>query len=258
MIVNLILFVGTPDSMGDSEPSKKRGALRELSRGLDSDDDTCAFESGTFKTASEEVLATRRILRVDAAVTNKQEAHYDGIRSDAPKVVIDGGQTKYDTITVKDAAGEETEMAKDDNTKGSDSVDKSDQPLTVERQLKMRQKQQQQQPKSKMLLGKKRLKMTTSTLVRVVLTRILQVVIRLRYKERKALITVEPFSPIPPAFKLQKRFLRVSHQYHSFLCFFLLLRFHCLRFRVSHSTVILRLQPPKRWNLFYLRYHTER
>lgn len=125
MIVNLILFVGTPDSMGDSEPSKKRGALKELSRGLDRDDDTCAFESGSFKTASEEVLATRRILRVDA-VTNKQEAHYDGIRSDAPKVVIDGGQTKYDTITVKDAAGEETEMAKDDNNKGNDSVDKSE------------------------------------------------------------------------------------------------------------------------------------
>ncbi|KAJ4897941.1 Nuclear pore complex protein NUP50B [Raphanus sativus] len=106
--------------MGDSEPSKKRGALKELSRGLDdSDDDTCAFESGSFKTASEEVLATRRILRVDV-VTNKQEAHYDGIRSDAPIVVIDGGQTKYDTISV--TLVEETEMAKDD----INSVDKSE------------------------------------------------------------------------------------------------------------------------------------
>ncbi|XP_010503629.1 PREDICTED: nuclear pore complex protein NUP50B-like [Camelina sativa] len=61
--------------MGDSEnaqqPSKKRAALKELSRdnpGLDDDDDdddedTSALASGTFKTASEEVLATRKIFR---------------------------------------------------------------------------------------------------------------------------------------------------------------------------------------------------
>ncbi|XP_010487441.1 PREDICTED: nuclear pore complex protein NUP50B-like [Camelina sativa] len=62
--------------MGDSEnaqqPSKKRAALKELSRdnpGLDDDDDddddedTCALASGTFKTASEEVLTTRKNFR---------------------------------------------------------------------------------------------------------------------------------------------------------------------------------------------------
>ncbi|KAJ0249239.1 Nuclear pore complex protein NUP50B [Hirschfeldia incana] len=163
--------------MGDSEnahpPSKKRGALKELSRdnpGLDddSDDDTSAFQSGTFKTASEEVLATRRIVRDPSsaqqpssnlfagicfataphAVTNKplsgsnstpddegiQETEDDGRRSDAPKEVIDVGETKDETKTVtevEDAAGEETEKAKDENSninsdKGSDSVDKSE------------------------------------------------------------------------------------------------------------------------------------
>ncbi|KAL0696653.1 hypothetical protein Bca4012_063833 [Brassica carinata] len=59
--------------MGDSDnaqpPSKKRGALKQLSRenpGLDDDDDevSAEFESGTFKKASDEVLASRRIVRI--------------------------------------------------------------------------------------------------------------------------------------------------------------------------------------------------
>ncbi|KAF8077293.1 hypothetical protein N665_1049s0027, partial [Sinapis alba] len=55
--------------MGDSEnaqpPSKKRGALKQLSReNPDDDDDTAEFESGTFKKASDEVLASRRIVRI--------------------------------------------------------------------------------------------------------------------------------------------------------------------------------------------------
>ncbi|KAL0661348.1 hypothetical protein Bca4012_098185 [Brassica carinata] len=53
--------------MGDSEsaqpPSKKRGALKQLSR-ENPDDDTAELESGTFKKASDEVLASRRIVRI--------------------------------------------------------------------------------------------------------------------------------------------------------------------------------------------------
>lgn len=57
--------------MGDAEnalpSSKKRAAGREISRdnpGLDDDEDDAEQESGTFKKASEEVLATRRIVKV--------------------------------------------------------------------------------------------------------------------------------------------------------------------------------------------------
>lgn len=71
----VFVFVGVYSlkTMGDSEnaqpPSKKRGALKQLSRdnpGLDDDDDdvSAELESGTFKKASDEVLASRRIVRV--------------------------------------------------------------------------------------------------------------------------------------------------------------------------------------------------
>lgn len=57
--------------MGDTEnalpPSKKRAAGRELSRdnpGLDDEEDSSELEAGTFKKASDEVLASRRIVKV--------------------------------------------------------------------------------------------------------------------------------------------------------------------------------------------------
>ncbi|TYH79576.1 hypothetical protein ES332_D03G073400v1 [Gossypium tomentosum] len=57
--------------MGDAEnalpPSKKRAAGREISRdnpGLDDEEDSSEQETGTFKRASEEVLANRRIVKV--------------------------------------------------------------------------------------------------------------------------------------------------------------------------------------------------
>ncbi|KAJ4952206.1 hypothetical protein NE237_029038 [Protea cynaroides] len=57
--------------MADSEnvvpPSKKRVAGRELSRdnpGLDDEDESTEQETGTFKRATEEVLATRRMVKV--------------------------------------------------------------------------------------------------------------------------------------------------------------------------------------------------
>ncbi|XP_044486000.1 nuclear pore complex protein NUP50A-like [Mangifera indica] len=62
--------------MGDAEnlpPSKKRAAARELSRdnpGFDDDDEGTEEESGTFKRASDEVLANRRIVKVRRSTTS--------------------------------------------------------------------------------------------------------------------------------------------------------------------------------------------
>ncbi|XP_059290801.1 nuclear pore complex protein NUP50A-like [Lycium ferocissimum] len=56
--------------MGDAEslqPSKKRAAVKELSRdnpGLDDDNESSGQESGTFKKASDEVMASGRIVKV--------------------------------------------------------------------------------------------------------------------------------------------------------------------------------------------------
>lgn len=62
--------------MGDAEnslqPSKKRAALKEISRdnpGLDDDENESEQETGTFKKASEEVMASRRIVKVRRSQT---------------------------------------------------------------------------------------------------------------------------------------------------------------------------------------------
>ncbi|XP_060205670.1 nuclear pore complex protein NUP50A-like [Lycium barbarum] len=62
--------------MGDAEnsfqPSKKRGALKEISRdnpGLDDDENEAEQETGTFKKATEEVMASRRIVKVRRSQT---------------------------------------------------------------------------------------------------------------------------------------------------------------------------------------------
>ncbi|EOA30585.1 hypothetical protein CARUB_v10013718mg [Capsella rubella] len=151
--------------MGDSDnaqqPSKKRAALKELSRdnpGLDDDDeDISALVTGTFKTASEEVLATRRIVRVkrrdpsaaapppasnpfagirlfpftaEAEETNKplsgsnstpsegkQETQDDG-RCDATKEITDSGnKEKSEAVTTGEGAEAENKIESETKTK---------------------------------------------------------------------------------------------------------------------------------------------
>ena len=62
--------------MGDeNQPSKKRAAGRELSRdnpGLDDEEDVSEQELGTFKKASDEVLAARRIVKVRRQQTSTE------------------------------------------------------------------------------------------------------------------------------------------------------------------------------------------
>ncbi|ESQ30210.1 hypothetical protein EUTSA_v10011504mg [Eutrema salsugineum] len=139
--------------MGDSEnaqpPSKKRGALKQLSRenpGLDDEEDSAELESGTFKKASDEVLASRRIVRVKRKEPSAPPAAslnpFAGIQlvpasapasttplaesklAPAEAVVEEDDQKVTDTEeedevdskkvdNVKDSAGEETEKAKD-------------------------------------------------------------------------------------------------------------------------------------------------
>nr|XP_016480902.1 PREDICTED: nuclear pore complex protein NUP50B-like isoform X2 [Nicotiana tabacum] len=75
--------------MGDAEslqPSKKRAAVKELSRdnpGLDDDNESSEQESGTFKRASDEVMASRRIVKVrktPSTTTTHSSNPFAGIR----------------------------------------------------------------------------------------------------------------------------------------------------------------------------------
>lgn len=114
--------------MGDAEnatSTKKRAAGRELSRdnpGLDDEEDVSEEGSGTFKRATEEVLATRRIVKVRRGQTASAPSSnpFAGIRlvpptensGSASEVKIDGQaggeKTGSDEANGKDVSHEET------------------------------------------------------------------------------------------------------------------------------------------------------
>lgn len=103
--------------MGDAEnalpPSKKRAAGRELSRdnpGLDDEEDSSELESGTFKKATDEVLATRRIVKVrrNQTASTPSSNPFAGIRlvaSTEPSATVTSA-TSEPTETVSPAATE--------------------------------------------------------------------------------------------------------------------------------------------------------
>ncbi|KAJ7951814.1 Nuclear pore complex protein NUP50A [Quillaja saponaria] len=103
--------------MADAEnavpPSKKRAAGREISRdnpGLDDDEDSPEQDTGTFKKASDEVLATRRIVKVRRQQTNSAPSSnpFAGIRLVAPT------ETSADTAEVTTEAHLAGEKVPDD------------------------------------------------------------------------------------------------------------------------------------------------
>ncbi|KAF7814297.1 nuclear pore complex protein NUP50A-like [Senna tora] len=109
--------------MGDAEnalpPSKKRAAGRELSRDtpLDDEEDTPELETGTFKRASDEVLASRRIVKVRRQQTNSAPSTnpFAGIRLTAP---TESNAIPGEATAKAQSAGENT----DADTKGSDGI----------------------------------------------------------------------------------------------------------------------------------------
>lgn len=119
--------------MGDAEdgfqPSKKRSALREISRdnpGLDDDEEgTSEQEMGTFKRASEDVLAKRRIVKVrrsQASTTPSAPSSnpFAGIRlipppgsAAAPTVVpdeIQSGKNQVESVANVDDTNKESDV----------------------------------------------------------------------------------------------------------------------------------------------------
>lgn len=101
--------------MGDAEnalqSSKKRAAGRELTRDtpIDDEEDDADFEAGTFKKASEEVLATRRMVKVVRRQQKSAPNPFAGIRLPAPtESTAKSGEATSET---------QPEKAKDEETK---------------------------------------------------------------------------------------------------------------------------------------------
>ncbi|XP_062089531.1 nuclear pore complex protein NUP50A-like [Humulus lupulus] len=117
--------------MGDAEnalpPSKKRAAGREISRdnpGLDDDDDASEQESGTFKRASEEVLATRRIVKVRRQPSAPSSNPFAGIRLlPTAEAQAAGEKTVSGDVDGQPKTSAENEKGKDDENKQSEVQD---------------------------------------------------------------------------------------------------------------------------------------
>lgn len=102
-------------------PSKKRAAGRELSRdnpGLDDDDETTVQEIGTFKKASEEVMANRRIVKVRRHATSSTPAPstnpFAGIRLVPPTTPLVSTDVKLDKVEEKHPVSMESGDVKGD------------------------------------------------------------------------------------------------------------------------------------------------
>ncbi|GMP34632.1 hypothetical protein CsSME_00007419 [Camellia sinensis var. sinensis] len=122
--------------MGDAEntlpPSKKRAAGRELSRdnpGLDDDEDSSELETGTFKRASDEVLAGRKIVKIRRNQTSSTPSSnpFAAIRlvpSTDSSSTASEATSKIEiekTVSEKVDVNEETDKVKDDNDKQTEN-----------------------------------------------------------------------------------------------------------------------------------------
>lgn len=129
--------------MGDADnalpPSKKRAAGRELSRdnpGLDDEEEVPGQETGTFKRASEEVLANRRIVKVRrsqassapsapssnpfAAIRLVPPAATSAAVNDAEEI----GKTASEDMESPKSVDKKTEKAEDEEKEGASEVRK--------------------------------------------------------------------------------------------------------------------------------------
>ncbi|KAF6172888.1 hypothetical protein GIB67_035442 [Kingdonia uniflora] len=123
--------------MGDTEtvlpPSKKRAAGREISKDNpgDDDDNTSELETGTFQKASNEVLATRRIVKVrrhpsPAVPSSNPFAGICLIPTEAPKVTEKPASEVVDRNTEDNTGTEKCVAVIKSNEKDTNVEDETD------------------------------------------------------------------------------------------------------------------------------------
>ncbi|KAF5206917.1 Nuclear pore complex protein nup50a [Thalictrum thalictroides] len=119
--------------MADAEnalaPSKKRAAGREISRddpGLDDEEGADDAEIGTFKKASEEVLATRRIVKVRRQQTPASASSNPFAKiSFVPPPTEPTAKGPEDTAEAESDADKSVSLEVDDNVEGDTGTEKS-------------------------------------------------------------------------------------------------------------------------------------
>ncbi|KAE9588043.1 hypothetical protein Lal_00003153 [Lupinus albus] len=110
------------DAENALQPSKKRAAGRELTRDtpIDDEEDAPELGTGTFKKASDEVLANRRIVKVRRQTTNSAPNPFAGIRLVAP--TGSGANPAEGTSEAQSAVVNTITTAKDtEETKGEEN-----------------------------------------------------------------------------------------------------------------------------------------
>ncbi|XP_061359560.1 nuclear pore complex protein NUP50A-like [Gastrolobium bilobum] len=136
--------------MGDAEnalpPSKKRAPGRELTRDtpLDDEEDTPELDVGTFKRASDEVLSTRRMVKVRRQQTNSSTSSnpFAGIRLVAP---TESSANPGEATTKTQSAGENTTA---DDSKGGDGITKDSEKAKDEESKQLESKTHEVEDKS--------------------------------------------------------------------------------------------------------------
>ncbi|OIW09089.1 hypothetical protein TanjilG_16316 [Lupinus angustifolius] len=108
------------DAENAVQSSKKRAAGRELTRDtpIDDEEDSPELETGTFKKASDEILATRRIVKVRRQTTSSAPNPFAGIRLVAPT----GSSANPAEATTEVQSAVENTVA--DDSKGNDGITK--------------------------------------------------------------------------------------------------------------------------------------
>ncbi|KAL3631856.1 hypothetical protein CASFOL_024840 [Castilleja foliolosa] len=110
------------DAENNSQPSKKRAAGIQLSRdnpGLDDNEDSSEQEAGTFKRASEEVLATRRIVKVRRPPTSSSASVPPASSNPFAAIRLVPSVQNHETQQIDDTIKSES---KADEAKGDDII----------------------------------------------------------------------------------------------------------------------------------------
>ncbi|XP_010322681.1 nuclear pore complex protein NUP50A isoform X2 [Solanum lycopersicum] len=139
--------------MGDADslqPSKKRAAVKELSRdnpGLDDDNESSEQENGTFKRASDEVMANRRIVKVRKTASTTTTPSSNPFA--AIQLVLPANTSTPAVTTTEAGNGTTTTKKTEDSNDQSEGIKKEETDVSKEANHEKESDKNSKLPKSK-------------------------------------------------------------------------------------------------------------